>query len=365
MTRVGLAGLGNAARTLHLPALAGLRDVEIVGGCDPDAGSRERVAREHGCPTFPSLPELFERGRPEVVIVCTPPRSHMEVCLEILEAGAHVICEKPFATSVEEADRIIEAAGRTGRRVAMNHEFREMPIFRAVRDWIGTPPVGDLVFAQAWQTMDLPPWEEKGWRSHLLLGTLFEAGIHLIDYMLYLFGEPPRAVSAVHSSCGAHPEDSDAVALVTLRFGEGRLAQVTQNRLCRGATQYFEVRADCSEASLRASFGGRARLSAGLFRSTRPHVRWEWGSSGIAWRERGGKRSAIDRNPRDPAMVGTRRLLEKTLSGFREGRAPPASAEDGRISLEVLAACHESADAGREIELGTGAPPHLRSLRLA
>src|SRR5918992_770747 len=216
--RVAVVGLGNAGHTLHLPALSGIPAARVVGACDVDA-------------------------------------------------GAHVICEKPFVSSLEEADRVIEAATAAGRRVALNHEFREMPIFRAVREAVGREG-GEVVFAQVWQLMDLPPWAEPGWRGRLLQRTLYEAGVHLVDFLLALFRERPAAVSATTSACGVRDGPSDAVALATLEFSRGRLAQVIQNRLCKGETQYFEVRAETPRASLRASFGGRARVTAGLHRST-------------------------------------------------------------------------------------------------
>src|SRR5215213_3936235 len=127
-----------------------------------------------------------------------------------------------------------------------------MPIFRALRDAAGR----DVVFAQVWQLMDLPPWAEPGWRGQMAQRTLYEAGVHLIDFLIALFAEKPQAATA-STSVGGGPGASDAIALVTLEFSRGRLAQVTQNRLCKGPTQYFDVRAEMPDVSLRASFGGR------------------------------------------------------------------------------------------------------------
>jgi predicted dehydrogenase len=344
--KIALIGLGNAGASLHLPALAGLSGADVTAVCDMDPARRDRTEREYGVRSYEDLERLLVERSPDVVVIGTPPESHAEISERALAAGAHVICEKPFAPSLEEADRIIAAADRAGRRVALNHEFREMPIFRALRDQVGRPEVGDLRFAHIWQAMDLPPWKEAGWRADLLEGTLYEAGIHLIDYAIFLFGERPTAIGATMSSCTAIDERSDAVALVTLEFPSGRLAQVTQNRLSVGDTQYLEVRAECSGACLRASFGGRARLSLGMYRSTRPHLRWEWGASGIAWLERGSKRSPLARNPKDPAMLATRALFEKTLRAFRDGSRPPATAEDGRLALEVVTAAYEAARSG-------------------
>lgn len=361
--KTALVGLGHAARDLHLPALDTIPEARAVGGFDLSPGTRSEVGEEWGVPTYSDFDALLEGSDPEVVVVGTPPDSHADYCVRALRAGCHVICEKPFVSSVEEADRVIEVAGEVGRHVALNHEFREMAIFRALRDAAGTPEVGELRFAQVWQLMDLPPWKEPGWRGRLLQRTLFEAGVHLVDYLMALFGEKPSAVSATVSSSGAREADSDAVALVTLEFSGGRLAHVVQNRICKGETQYFEVRAEGSRASLRASFGGRARLSAGLYRETTPHVRFEYGLSGLAWREAGNRRDWIARNPRDPGRTATTEVFRRTFQAFRNGEPPPIGADVGRDVIEVVAGAYRSAEEGRRIVLD-GTEEGLEAMRM-
>jgi predicted dehydrogenase len=362
--RVALIGLGNAGYTLHLPALAALPHITITGACDPDAARRSRAQARFRIPVFCDFESMMEAVSADVVVVGTPPDSHARYCLEALRHGAHVICEKPFVSSLQEADEVLDAARSAKRFVALNHEFREMPIFRAIRDEVRRPEVGDVVFAQVWQLMDLPPWAESGWRGLMLQRTLYEAGVHLVDFLIALFGEKPLCVQAMTSSCGVRESQSDAVALVALEFSRGRLAQITQNRLCKGETQYFEVRAETAHSSLRASFGGRARITAGLFRSTKPHVRWEYGTSGVAWREVGARRMLLARNPKDPGMIATRYVFEKTLRAFQNGSAPPASGRDGRDVLEVIAACYLSATTGRRVTLGSPEVDALSSLRM-
>ena len=114
--RVAVAGLGNAAMNLHLPALAGLAHANVVGGCDPSEAQRAKAAEKSRIATFPSLGELLTATTPDVVIVCAPPRAHRAICVEALGAGAHVLCEKPLATSVAEADEILAAAANAGVR---------------------------------------------------------------------------------------------------------------------------------------------------------------------------------------------------------------------------------------------------------
>ena len=315
--RLALIGLGNAGTQLHLPALAGMSGVEVVGACDLDENRRALAASRWRVPVYEDFDDMLRRTQPDVVIVGTPPRLHAEYCLRSLASGANVICEKPFVSSLVEADRVIQAARAAGRHVALNHEFREMPITRALLD---ATTGDDVVVAQVWQMMDLPPWAEpRGWRGQMLQRTLYEAGVHLVDFLLGAVPRETLAVSATISTCGVREEESDAVALATLEFSRAASGLVIQNRLCKGDTLYFEARADTLRGSLRASFGGRARLSLGLFRSPRPHVRIEYGPGGTAWSEVGGKRRQIASNPKNPRDDRDASAFSAHAPGLRDG----------------------------------------------
>lgn len=361
VSRVAVIGLGSAGTTLHLPALAGIAQAQVVGAVDTDEGRRNAAKAKFAVPVFADLDVMLREASPDVVVVATPPVSHADFCVRALEAGAHVICEKPFVSSLQEADRVIDAARKAGRQVALNHDFREMPIFRALRDHVRPE---QLLFAQVWQLMDMPPWKEAGWRGQMLQRTLYEAGVHLVDFLMALYGECPVSVSATTTSSGARDSESDAIALVTLEFSRGRVAQVIQNRLCKGETQYFEVRAETADASFRASFGGRARVTAGLHRSTKPHLRVDYGVSGLAWREVGNQRTLLARNPKDPGMVATRSLFEKTIAAFRDGSEPPVSAEKARDVLAVIAACYASSATGRRYAIDAATRAELAAVQM-
>lgn len=347
--RVALIGLGEAGFTLHLPALKGLAGATLAGACDLDAARRERAAKNYAVPVFADFDVMLREAKPEVVIVATPPDTHVEYCLRSLASRAHVICEKPFVPGVDDADRVLDAAARVGRQMAVNHQFREMPIFRAVRDDIRRRGIDSLRFAQAWQLFEMPPATEAGWRGRMRHRTLYEAGVHLVDYVVELFGCFPVAVQAAVSS-GGRGTVPDAVVSVTLEFPGGRLAQITQNRVSKAPRQYFEVRADVPDASLRASFGGRTRLSAGMHRGA-GHMRLEFGFSGLAWSETARSHTILARNPRSPMVAATRELLARTLAAFRTGAEPPTSGRAAREILGVIAACYRSAETGRRVRL--------------
>jgi predicted dehydrogenase len=108
----------------------------------------------------------------------------------------------------------------------------------------------------------------------------------------------------------------------------------------------------------------RIAETMGLHRSTRPHVRLDYGVSGIAWREVGNRRTILARNPSEPGMLATRTIIKRTLDAIRDGGRPPATAEDGRDVLEVIAACYHSARTGQRVALGGPDTVLLDSMRM-
>ncbi|MGH3610691.1 MAG: Gfo/Idh/MocA family protein, partial [Pseudonocardiaceae bacterium] len=342
--RFGFIGLGRATRVFHLPALTQIDGAEVVGGYDESAMAREAWQREAQMHAFDTVDDLLERSGAEVIVVATPPASHAELCIRALESGAHVICEKPFATTVDEADRILAAAALAGRQVAVNHEFREKPIFKTVRERVVAREFGRLVFAQVWQQMSMPPWQEKTpWRAAMANRTLLEGGVHLVDLLIGLFGELPEAVYARHSA-GYHGQpDADPVQVLTLEFGHGRLALITIDRLCQAGTSYLELRADCERASLRASLGGRAAMQIGKKRAHATGVRFEVGLGGLAWAEQGLHRRTLARASRRVGVDATAALLRDILAALRADRTPPSSGQEARDGLVVIEAAYESA----------------------
>jgi predicted dehydrogenase len=353
--RVAYVGLGWATHAFHLPGAKSLAEVEIVGGFDPSPDQRARWETVTGSPAFATLEQLVEGVRPEAIVVATPPDFHAELCLQALAAGAHVFCEKPFVSSTSEADDVLAAAATAGKQVAVNHQYREFPIFSALKQRIGSEEAGRLVFCQMWQLMNLAPWDEPvEWRAAMPNRTLFEGGVHLVDLLIHLYDELPAGVYAQRSS-GLDPDrEADAIQLVTLDFPSGRLAQITIDRLCAGGTRYLEVRADCERASLRASHGGRALVKFGKKRAERTGLHVEFAPGGLAWMERGLRHTTLARDPRDVGPEATRRLFEKVVAAFEANREPPSSACEARATLEVVEAAYRSGDSGARVALTPG-----------
>ncbi len=351
--RFGYVGLGRATRIYHLPALARISEATVVGGVDTSQEQRETWEKITGAPAYSSLDDLLEQ-RPDVVVVATAPESHADLCIGALEGGAHVICEKPFTMTAAEADRVISAADESGRQVAVNHQYREKPIFRALRERVRSGEFGRLAFCQIWQLMELAPWEEPTpWRAKMARRTLLEGGVHLVDLMIQTFGELPVAVYARHSA-GFHDDaEADPVHIVSLEFPGNRIGLVTIDRLCKAGTRYLEVRADCEQASLRASLGGRAYARIGVKRAEPSGLRIDYGLGGLAWAEIGRRRRVLARSPRDTSVAATGDLLAAIVDAFRSGSEPPSSAREARDVIAVIEAAYESHTTGMRVELGS------------
>jgi predicted dehydrogenase len=351
--KVAVIGNGWAARQLHLPALRSVSDAELVGGCDTDPERRSAWQRETGTPVFESAEELLERCRPEAVIVATPPDSHASLAIASVESGAHVICEKPLAETVPDADRILAAAEAASRRVTVNQHMRETPIFTALRRRIESGVDGPVVLCQVTQLVESGAGLDgrAEWRRRLADGVLLEGGIHLVDLINYLLGAPPRAVTAQRSA-GPGGGTGDPVALVTSEHPAGTLAQLTMQRLFPAATRYVEVRADCERASLRASMGGRALLQLGKERGHRGGARLDLAPGGLAWVEQGRRRHTLARAPRPAGVHASAALLADAIDAFQRDREPRSSGRHARDALAVVEAAYRSATEGRRVEVG-------------
>ncbi|MBI3736256.1 Gfo/Idh/MocA family oxidoreductase [Candidatus Sumerlaeota bacterium] len=345
--KTAIIGFGRAAEEIHLPALRMIEKVHLLAAADPDP-SRAAAARQAGIGFFTSPSQLLGETRPELVVVASPPSLHLEHVTLALNAGAHVLCEKPMAASAAEADEMIRAASEANRILCVNHEFNLMPIFESVLLKLRAPGEPPPSAARVWQNIFLPPSDDAGWRKGIRHRTLFDAGIHLIHFLGLAFGEVPAKVWA---SISRDEAGADTHVSATLEFSRGRIAQLYMARLSKGRRDYFDAQVDTSEKTYRASFGGVARFSAGLDHSSRPAVRLDWGASGMAWEEKFDFRRVIARNPSNPNATATSKLITQMIHAIETGGENPCGGKPARDALAAAAACYLSDELGRTIHL--------------
>jgi D-apiose dehydrogenase len=335
--RIALAGLGAAAREIHLPAYAAIAALDVVGGADPAV-----TAGAFPFPVFASTEAMLESVRPDVLAVLTPPDTHVSLAALGLRAGCHVLCEKPVAPRLEDADELATLAREVGRSVVVNQQYRFMRIHEAARAAIGGPEFGELVFLSAEQTFFVTEATEAGWRGHAAARTAAEFGIHVLDLCRYFFAEEPLAVTA----CMPRPRDGhgpDRLDLVRLDFPGDRVAQVTLDRLCRGRHRYLRLRLDGTEGCIETRIGGGVEVRAGIAGGRRrPYVGMDVTAGGRARLYHGERFRKIASDPLDLFAAATRRLLEAALAAWERGEAPPCEIQDNRRSLALVEAAYES-----------------------
>ena len=337
-TTIAVAGLGAAARAIHLPAIAKIPGLELVGGVDPFADKNS-----FRFPVHDTLAGLLAAQKPDIVAIVTPPASHFALIMECLAAGLHVFCEKPFVLTLEEGRAVIATAARVGRHVVVNNEFRFMNVHEAAHARIGKPGFGDLLFVSVHQTFFVTEDTEKGWRGASTQRTCFEFGTHALDLCRYFFGEEPLSIAARMPKPG-RPDGPDYLNLIQLEFSGDRVAHLTLDRLSRGPHRYLDIRLDGSEAAIETRLGGQAQLAVGLRAgSKKPFARLDFAASAAAYLLRGDTRQRLASDPLDLFAHATAKLLRSMVAAIADGTAPPCSAADNIHTLALMLAAYRSA----------------------
>jgi predicted dehydrogenase len=338
-----IAGLGAAARTIHLPALAaaGLR---VVGGCDAAAGDGGPAV-----PRFDTAERMLGETRPDLLVVATPPDSHFALTRLGLQSGCHVLCEKPFMPTLAEADEVCALSRQAARWVVVNNQYRFMEIHRAAQQAIGGPDFGELLFVSAEQTFYVTPETEAGWRGAQQERTCREFGTHVLDLCRFFFGEDPSAITARMPRQKGGPDYLD---LIRLEFSGDRVAQVTLDRLSRGRHRYLDIRLDGTLGCVETRLGGSLELAAGVRGGTRrPYVQLDVAPGGQARLYQGERSRRIAREPLDTFAAATARLLRAFRAAVEAGTPPPCHAEDNRRTLALMLAAYESHRRGATIPM--------------
>ena len=123
MITAAVIGSGDVS-TVHLEAIEALEDVELVAVCDTDPEALATTVERVGVAGFADHRALLEAVRPDVAHVCTPHHQHAPVTLDLLDAGVHVLVEKPLAHTLDEAERLVEATERARSRVGVCFQNR-------------------------------------------------------------------------------------------------------------------------------------------------------------------------------------------------------------------------------------------------
>ena len=186
---VGIAGLGRSGWNIHARLLADLPDkYRVVAVSDPIDDRRKEAVEKFGCRAYSEFEGLIENEDVELVVIATPTHLHAPYTIKALEAGKNVVCEKPMATNLREADMMIEAAKKTGKILTIFQNSLFAPDYLKVREVIQSGKLGRIVLIKIYNQSFGRRWD---WQTLKKFGggELRNNGVHLIIQALQLIGE--------------------------------------------------------------------------------------------------------------------------------------------------------------------------------
>ncbi len=336
--RWGVIGSGGIARRRTIPeGLLPAANAELVSLCGVDQTANARLASQYGAIAAKSVAELLDTGI-DAVYIATPPHLHLEQTRACAERGKHVLCEKPLALSVADAEMMIEACKANGVTLGTAFMMRFHACHQAAQKLILDGRLGQPVFARAQLSCWYPPLPHA-WRQDPATGgggSLIDLGGHCLDVLEMMFG-PIATVSCLINRT-VHSYATEDSAVVTLRFANGALGVVD----C-----FFCMPDEASQNRLELYGTLGSLLASGT-------IGQESGGEIVACLQEqlGAYKAQQTRAPGKPTVIRPtpvntyRAEIEEFSQAILERREPLISAAIGMHSQKLLSACYESAQTG-------------------
>ncbi len=304
MLRMGVIGVGVMGSN-HARVLSGLPGVELVGVADPDREQTEFVRRALGCAGFEDHRALLAQGI-DAVSIAAPTHMHHAIALEVIDAGVHLLVEKPIATNVDEGHEIVDAARRKGVTLMIGHVERFNPAVQAIKEAIHKEEILSIAITRVGP---FPPRMSN-------VGVVIDLAVHDIDLIRWFTDSEIVEVQPQLSSAIAERED---IALLQFRTSSGVLAHINTNwltpfkaRTIHVATRKKYIMGDLLTRQVTECFGFQPDGSYSMRHLSVGHA--------------------------EPL----RAELQAFVEAIRSGQSPPVTGEEGVASLKIAMHCLDS-----------------------
>ena len=334
--RAGIIGCGGITERRHAPLLAGMEGVELVALADVTEARLALLGEKHGVHTerrYTDYERMLAEAELDIVHVCTPHDLHEGQAIAAMEAGCHVLLEKPIATTPEEADRMAAVAGRTGRKLTVSHNQMFCAAHEATKARIVAGDVGEvfLVRSEGFSASHVSGrGVNQDWRTQSAAGgggPLIDNGYHqvyrAVDYMdspiVSVFARISRNVQSI---------EVEDTALVLFEHASG-------------ATTSLQVGWCAPAGSVRVEeiFGATGQLRLG---GDSPVSLWTRDSA--AW-------VVVPVRQEGPDELGFPQLVAAFIAAVQQDGPVPVTAGASRHVLAAVAAAYESGRSGRPVDV--------------
>lgn len=276
MQGIGIVGLGRAATAL-LPSILSHPDVEIVGVCEPQTELREAFCNDFGVRGYADIEALLEDQSVDIAYVASPHQFHRDHTVRALTAGKHVLVEKPMALTLDECDRMIRVADKSGRVLLVGHtNGYDAPIL-ALRELTMSKRYGNLRMINTMNYNDFlyRPRRPEELDTALGGGIMFNQFPHQVEMVRTIAGSRATRVSAV---CGTWDETraTEAAVAALIRFDDGVVASVVYSGYAHlDVTQLYRGLDNSTERGV--SYSGRRAQLAGISNEEEMRMRTQSG----------------------------------------------------------------------------------------
>ncbi|MFO7612161.1 MAG: Gfo/Idh/MocA family oxidoreductase [Clostridia bacterium] len=227
MLKAGILGCGAICQRRHAKEIAANKNCKLYGVFDPVTERAELVAGLYGGKVYNSAEELLDDDNIDIVVVCTPNKYHARYTIKALENGKHVLCEKPMAGNLKDAQAMLNAAEKSGKKLMIGQSQRLVPAHRMAREIIRSGKIGRiLTFATTFGHRGAEGWSIEGnpstWffkKEEAIFGAMGDIGVHKADLIRYILGEEFCEAAAI-------------IATRDKRYESGELIDVDDNAVC-------------------------------------------------------------------------------------------------------------------------------------
>ena len=335
--RVGVIGCGNVSGR-HIPPILRQTGVEIVGVADTDEERAREIAHRFGIRyVFRDAAAMLRERRPDVVHILTPPQSHKELSIQAMEAGCHVLVEKPMAVCVSEADEMIAASRRHGVTLGVCHNLLFIPAVIEAQELAATGVLGTIIGAEVfWKVYrygDPDRYRAAQWLYELPGGIYHESAPHPV-YLQMEFLKTLQVVSVLSKKTGGDlPTPSDELRV--LFNGESGLGSLSISSSAEPYLVYLNIFG--SVMSLQVNLVTNTLIKFrrdGLERVSKALVNIDHSLQLLSKTVINTVQTLLGRLKL--VGVGHVVLIEKFYESIRRGTDPPVTGEDGRAVVAVL-----------------------------
>jgi predicted dehydrogenase len=199
---------------------------EIKAFIGRNLGRAGEVASKYGAKAYPTLSEALKNEDVDIVDICTPTYTHRDFAVEAAEAGKHILCEKPIALTLEDADEMMRASERANVKFMVAHCLRFFSEYAKTKELIRDGAIGEPVISRAHRAGPLPTWASWFSDQSKSGGVTVDLAIHDIDFLRWCYEDEVERVYASVGKLVRRDLDMDDHALILMRFRGGGIAHV-------------------------------------------------------------------------------------------------------------------------------------------